>query len=164
MKIVKESININEKFEEKSDPVSDMGIGRIGIKDFNNTIEFLDHLYIILPHILGVKNMSEVKRKISLMRWDGIIPFDLYKIICKWASTNGPFLVNNEKVFNLHEIGGEGALPRLKYNNSINKIEENIPWPEYFRDKLIEMNIVNKKNLRDYYNNKITFRETKNYF
>ncbi len=57
MKLVKE--HINEKFEEESDPISDMGIGFYRNYNFSTYNEMIQFIIDNLVNILGTKNIPE---------------------------------------------------------------------------------------------------------
>lgn len=55
MKLIRE--HINEKFEEQSDPIQDMGIGIFAKRNFEEQSEFLEFLIKVLPIILKMPNI-----------------------------------------------------------------------------------------------------------
>jgi len=134
-------LRLVEKFQEESDPIKDMKIGILSIKKFNNQLEFLDHIILILPHILGLKSMKDVKNIIRSMEWEsGTIPHKLFAEICEWVKENAPFIVDNTTINTVSQINIPGGLKSLIYDN-----KDILLWPRYIKSKLIEMDILSLK-------------------
>lgn len=94
IKIVRE--HINEKFEEDSDPIKDMGIGIFKTtQNFKTEEEFYEYLLIVIPLILGTKTIPSnfiVDQPGKLIRYDYYLKIrdylDKYKIRCKDRPVN----------------------------------------------------------------------------
>lgn len=97
---------IYEKFEEESDPITDMGIGAVNRKEFDNINDFLDNMIGLLPYILKVKNKNEIIKTINNMEWkDTMIPSDLYNIFCDWSKHKGKVKIGDTYVYDVLQEG-----------------------------------------------------------